>query len=132
MPPGAAVFDDGGKDPLYGTSRISHDREVRPLDLVDLRVIDIHVMIEAFEQKALTAPRGPVVKAHAQGQHEVRLVENEICRRRSVHAEHAQVKRVVRRKRAEPHQGEGHRYAVLPCQPEEGLLAPRRDDPTPA
>jgi hypothetical protein len=61
--------------------------------------------MRARGQNALAA----VVEADAEGQEQVRLVEQAVRVARAVHAQHAQEQRVVGREGAEPHQRRGDR-----------------------
>ena len=75
----------------------SHAAEMSgPPDLADLRLVDVHVDDPGARRKAGDGAGGPVVESHPQGDEQVGAVHRDVRCPASVHAQHAEVQRVVR------------------------------------
>lgn len=88
---------------------VALDTNVRGLDLVEFRRVDVNVDDLRLRTESGDLARRAVVEAGADGDQQVAFVEREIRTARPVHAQHAERQRVIDRHAAERHQGHHRR-----------------------
>ena len=112
---GVARLGRGGKL-LEEILQVADDRQVGPLDLVDLRGIDVDVddLRPAGELRDLAGHA--IVEADAEGQQQIGVVHRVVGVDAAVHAEHVERQRVVARKTAQAVQRGGHGDSQLAGQ----------------
>lgn len=94
--------------PKHGAG-IPHDGNVGAHQLPDLRRVDVHVDDGVgMGGKAGNLPRDPVVKAEADGQDEVRMVDGPVGGHGAVHSRHPQPKGMVPGEGPQAHEGGDH------------------------
>ena len=91
-----------GQQLLQYFTQISNQRHVHFYVLVDFGRIDLDVNLLGILSVGLQVARNPVVKAHAEGEQQVGLLNRMVDPGFSVHPHHAEIQRMGSRKRSQP------------------------------
>ena len=79
--------------------------------LIDLGGIDFHLEFPGLGRVSLQTASDPVIKAHAEGDQQIGILDHVVHPGFTMHAHHAEIQRMGSRERSEAEQRERHRYA---------------------